>query len=307
MISVVVPVYKGRGCLHALCDRLARVLESLPGVDGYELVLVEDCGNDGSWELIGELAAAEPRIKGLQMSRNFGQHQAITAGLAACRGDWAVIMDCDLQDRPEDIPLLWAQVRAGNEVVNARRGRRNDPLWRRAASRLYHGCLQYFSGLAYDPHVANFRIVSRKVIDAYLAMKENFRAFGIQVHWLGFSTAYVDIHHDERFEGKSSYSLGKLIAVAINTITAFSNRPLLFSVAIGFCMFIGSVGMTLYHIVKKLVWGVPVDGWSSLMVSLWFLGGIIIANLGIVGLYIGKIFDETRHRPVYVVARRVNC
>ncbi len=307
MISIIVPVYKAKECLGPLHDRLKQALSSTQGITGYEIILVEDCGRDGSWESIELLASKDPRIRAVQLSRNFGQHQCITAGLELSKGNWAVIMDCDLQDRPEDIPKLWEKAQEGFDVVNARRGKRNDPVWKRAASRIYHFVLQNFSGLSYDPQVANFRIINRKVINAYLSMHENFRSFGAQVHWLGFPTAYVEIKHDGRHGGKSSYTLRKLVAMAVDTITAFSNKPLLVSAGVGFFIFLASICFSLYLVIRKVVWSVPIEGWASLMVSLWFLGGMIIANLGIVGLYIGKIYDETRHRPVYVISKRVNC
>lgn len=306
-ISVVIPVYKAKECLRALYDRLTGTLRSTQGLTDYEIIFIEDCGRDGSWESIEFLASGDFRVRAIQLSRNFGQHYCITAGLEISRGDWAVIMDCDLQDRPEDIPLLWEKAQKGFDVVNARRVGRRDPFWKRLASRSYHFLLRFFSGLSYDPQVANFRIINRKVIAAYLSMRENFRSFGAQVHWLGFSTAYVDIKHGIRCKGKSSYTIGKLIAIAVDTITAFSNKPLLVSVGIGFFIFFSSLGISLCLVVRKIVWSVPIEGWVGLMVSLWFLGGMIIANLGIVGLYIGKIYDETRQRPIYVISKKINC
>ena len=144
-------------------------------------------------ELITELSAADPHIHGIKLSRNFGQHHAITAGLDHCRGEWVVVMDCDLQDRPEDIPRLWAKSQEGFDVVCARRGHRHDPLWKRCTSWLFHCALEWLSGLHYDPQVANFRIVSRRVVTACGSMREAARGFGIQVHWLGFPTAFVDV------------------------------------------------------------------------------------------------------------------
>lgn len=307
IISVVSPVYKAKECLLPLYDRLTQVLRSIQGITDYEIVLVEDCGNDGSWGIIESLAGSDPHVRGVQLSRNFGQHHTITAGVDICKGDWAVIMDCDLQDRPEDIPLLWEKAQEGYDVVNARRGKRQDPLWKRLASRLFHVLLEKLSGLSYDPQVANFRIISRKVIEAYCLMRESSRSFGAQVHWLGFPTAYVEVQHAARHEGVSSYTIRRLVAVGIETIISYSNKPLRLSVGLGLGIFLMSLCISAYLLVRKIFWAIPVDGWTSLMVSMWFLGGIVIANLGIIGLYIGKVYDETRQRPIYVISKRLNC
>lgn len=306
MISIVIPVYKAKACLVPLHERLTAALLSLKNVDDYEILLVEDCGHDGSWEIIQELASCDPRVRGAQLSRNFGQHHTITAGLTLCRGDWAIIMDCDLQDKPEEISRLWEKAQEGFDVVSARRGKRRDPYWKRLTSRIYHIVLERLSGLSYDPQVANFRIISRKVIDAYLSMQETSRSFGAQVQWLGFPTAYIDVRHESRHEGKSSYTLRRLVALAVDSIISFSNKPLRFSVGIGLTIFLVSGCLSIYLVIRHLFWSIPVEGWASLMVSLWFLGGMIIANLGILGLYIGKIYDETRRRPIYVIAKKVN-
>lgn len=306
-LSIIIPVYKGRDCLFPLYERLTQVLTSVSDIINYEIILVEDCGHDGSWQIIESLASNDTHIIGAQLSRNFGQHHCITAGLELSTGNWAIVMDCDLQDRPEDIPLLWEKAKEGFDVVSARRGQRRDPYWKRLTSRIYHFFLEQLSGLSYDPEVANFRIINRKVIDAYLTMRENSRSFGAQVQWLGFSTSYVDVKHDNRHSGKSTYTLTKLVSMAIDTMISFSNKPLRISVGIGLFIFLASLCVSLYLIIRKMLWSIPVEGWVSLMVSLWFLGGVIIANLGIVGLYIGKIYDETRRRPIYVISKRINC
>ncbi len=307
LISVVIPVYKAKECLTPLYERLSRTLSAINHESDYEIIFVEDRGRDGSWEVLESLAARDRRLCAVQMSRNFGQPHSITAGLSIARGDWAVIMDCDLQDRPEDIPALWSEAKQGFDVVNARRIGRRGSLWRRLASRVYHALVNYCAGFDYDPRVANFRMISRKVIDSYLTMGESSRSFGALVHWLGFDTTYVDVRHEGRAAGRSSYSLSKLLAMTIDAVTSFSNKPLRVSVWIGLSISLAAIGASFFLVVRKLVWGVSVEGWVGLMVSVWFLGGMIIANMGIVGLYIGKIYDETRHRPIYVISKKINC
>jgi polyisoprenyl-phosphate glycosyltransferase len=305
-LSVVIPVYKAESCLHELHARLAAMFGQMDEPAEFELVLVEDCGGDRSWQIIREIAAADPRVVGVKLSRNFGQHRAISAGLDLCEGDWVVVMDCDLQDPPEEIPRLWEEAQAGYDVVNARRAQRGDTLWRRFSSRVFHLLLEYLSGLKYDPEVANFRIMSRTVVDSFRSMPESRRLLGAQIQWLGFPTSFIDVAHAPRFAGRSSYSLAKLVGLATDAIVTYSNKPLRLSIGFGVASVILSIVAFSWIFLRAALWGIPVEGWASLMVSLWFLGGAILANLGVVGLYLGYVFDECKRRPVYVVAQRTD-
>lgn len=298
-ISVVIPVYKAEGCLHELYRRLHAALETI--TRDFEIVLVEDCGGDRSWAIIQTLAQGDPRVKGLQFSRNFGQHYGITAGLDHCDGDWVVVMDCDLQDRPEEIPKLYAKALEGYEVVLARRGCRQHALVKRLASRMFYATLNYLADMRYDAEVGNFRIVSRKVVEYYRQMRENLRFFGGLVDWMGFPTASIDVEHAERYAGETSYSFAKLWKLGIETIIAYSDKPLRLAIRFGFLMSIASFLYALKIAFEALTVQSPVMGWSSLIVSLYFLGGLIISLLGILGLYLGKTFDETKRRPLYIV------
>jgi polyisoprenyl-phosphate glycosyltransferase len=303
-ISVVIPVYKAQNCLHELCRRLGTALQTLTG--DYEIILVEDCGGDRSWEIIEELARADRRIKGIRFSRNFGQHYGISAGVDRCDGDWLVVMDCDLQDRPEEIPRLYAKAREGYDVVLARRGKRRDPLMKRLTSCLYYKVFNYLAGTNYDGQVGNFRIVSRKVVENFRLFRENLRFFGGIIDWMGFPTASIDIVHDDRFEGKSTYTYRKLFKLAAEIIVAYSDKPLRLSIKVGFAMSFLSFLYGGMILLRALLYGSPVLGWSSLIVSLYFIGGIIIADLGVMGIYLGKMFAETKKRPLYVVREQIN-
>lgn len=305
MISFVVPFYKSEKTVKPLYEALCDLEEHIP-VDPLEFLFIEDCGGDGTWEAIQKLAARDSRVKAVQFSRNFGQHYAISAGLELCSGDWAVVMDCDLQDRPEEIPRLYAKAMEGFDIVCARRGRRKDPLWKRLTSVVFAKTFSWLSGMKYDPEVANFRIISRKVIDAYCSMGEKLRFFGGHLEWLGFQTAYIDVEHGARYEGKSSYTIRKLFKLALDTIIAYSDKPLRLSIKMGFIMASFSFFYAIYLIYRKLILDIPVEGWTSMMVSLWFLGGLVIANLGIIGIYLGKVFDETKKRPLFVISKRIN-
>lgn len=303
-ISVVVPVYKAETCLHELYRRLQTSLEAIS--EDFEIVLVEDCGGDRSWEIIQELASKDSRVKGLQFSRNFGQHYAITAGLDHCNGDWVVVMDCDLQDLPEEIPKLYAKAEEGFDVVLARRGKRNDPPFKLLTSWAYYKVFNYLADTHYDGQVGNFRIVSRKVVTNFLLMRENLRFFGGLIDWMGFPTASIAVLHSERFAGESTYTFRKLLKLATEIIIAYSDKPLRLSVKIGFAMAFLSFLYGGYILVHALIYGSAVMGWNSLIVSLFFIGGIIIANLGIIGIYLGKTFNETKMRPLYIIKERTN-
>ncbi len=298
-ISVVTPVFQAEGCLEELYRRLVAALSGI--TQDFEIIMVEDCGGDRSWEIIQGLARRDARVKGIQFSRNFGQHYGITAGLDHCDGDWVVVMDCDLQDRPEEIPRLYARARAGYDVVLARRGRRSDGAAKRLASWLFYRLFSWLADIDYDSQTGNFRIVSRKVVASFRQMREQLRFFGGQVKWMGFPTAAVEVQHDERYAGPSTYTAAKLWRLAADTIVAYSDKPLRLSVRFGFVLALLAFCYGIYIIVRALLYGSPITGWSSLIASIYFIGGIIIAILGVIGVYLGKAFEEAKKRPLYIV------
>lgn len=297
-ISIVTPVYKAEGCLEELYRRLVAALSAI--TEDFEIVMVEDCGGDHSWDIIQALARKDPRVKGIQFSRNFGQFYGITAGLDHCDGDWVVVMDCDLQDRPEEIPRLYARAREGFDVVHARRDRRRDAWLKRLASDVFFRLFRYLADVDYIAP-GNFRILSRKVVENFRQMREQLRHMGVMVNWLGFPTAYVDVEQSGRYSGATSYTLAKLWKLAADTIIAHSDKPLRLSVQFGFLLAFLAFCYGVYILIRALLYGMPVTGWASLIVSIYFIGGITIAILGVIGIYLGKTFDETKRRPLYVV------
>ncbi len=301
MLSVVIPVYRAEECLEELHRRLTSTLEAL--TEDYEIIFVEDGGGDGSWNLISALAQRDRRVQGLQLSRNFGQHYAITAGIDYSIGDWVLVMDCDLQDPPEEIPRLYAKALEGYDVVVARRQERTDPFIKLAASTAFYAVFRYLSDLPYDGRVGNFRLISRRVADSFTRMRERLRLFSGMVDWMGFPTSAIDVMHGERFAGKSSYNFRKLFALAKDAILAYSNKPLKLAVGLGMSLSMASFCFGAYFIVRKLTQGIPVVGWTSLIVSIYFMGGLILTLLGVIGIYLGETFDETKRRPLYFVRR----
>ncbi len=298
-LSVVIPVYQAESCLDELYVRLKAALESIS--QNFEIVLVEDCSSDNSWQIIKRLATSDPRVRGLLLSRNFGQHYGLTAGLDICQGDWVVVMDCDLQDRPEEIPRLYAKAKEGFDIVLALRGTRSDPTFKRMTSWLFYKIFSYLADMKYEGASGNFRIMSRKVVASFCQMREQLRFFGGLVQWMGFHTISIEVEHAERFKGKSTYTFGKLWKLAADTIIAYSDKPLRLAVRLGFLMAFVSFCSGAYLLGHALLYGSTVPGWNSLIVSIYFIGGIIITILGIIGIYLGKTFDETKRRPLYIV------
>lgn len=304
MISVIIPVYQAEGCLQELYRRLVASVESV--TKDFELILVEDHGTDQSWDLITHLSQSDPRVRGAQLSRNFGQHYAITAGLDLCRGEWVVVMDCDLQDRPEEIPRLFAKAQEGYDIVRGVRVDRKHSLINRACSWLFYRILSWLSDLSINGNAGNFCMISRRVVVECRRLREQLRLFGCLLEWLGFQKAEIEIVHDPRFHGKSSYSFRKLWKLAMDVIVAYSDKPLRLSIGLGALVSTVSFFIGVVIFFRAINYQIPVPGWSSVMVSLFFLGGCMIGILGILGLYLGKVFNEAKGRPLYVIGRDTN-
>ena len=305
-VSVVSPVYGCAGCIKELHRRVMRVLE--PIVEEVELVLVDDASLDGSWEGIMALAESDPRVVGIELSRNFGQHMAITAGLDHCSGDFAVVLDCDLQDRPEAIPALLSKALDEEyDVVFASRVNRKDRWFKRVTSRLYGVVFGYLAGTTHDSSIGNFSIIHRRVINAIGQMRERDRAYPLLVHWTGFRTAVLPIEHSERFEGRTTYTLRRMVRLATQTVIAHSNKPLILSVQVGLVMAMLAISYASYLVIRYFFYNRPPEGWTSVIVSEFFIGGLIMANLGVLGVYLGHTFDESKRRPLYLIRQKLNC
>ena len=298
-ISVVSPVYGCCDSLHQLYERLKGTLSTI--TEDFEIILVNDSSPDGAWEVIRELVTKDDRVKGINLARNFGQHKAIAAGLDHAQGDWVVVMDCDLQDRPEEITKLYNKAQEGYDAVFGQRLGRQDKRRKRWTSRLFIAVYDYLSDSKTDPTIGNFSIISRKVVEGLKEMTEQHHAYTFLVIWLGFKRTYIEVDHAKREIGTSSYNFKRLIQLAIDNIVSQSNKPLRMSIKFGFTIAFLSALYALYIVIKYFVNDQIVPGWTSVMVSIYFIGGLLFANLGFIGLYIGKIFDETKNRPLYVI------
>ncbi|OGD19242.1 MAG: glycosyltransferase [Candidatus Aminicenantes bacterium RBG_16_63_16] len=302
--SIIVPVYQAEACLLPLHERLVRVLDTLPG--GFEIILVEDGGRDASWTTIEKICRSDPRVKGVKLSRNFGQHSAITAGLDRALGDLIVIMDCDLQDLPEAIPPLYAKAVEGFDIVLARRSTRNDPIFRRIASRAFYALLGYLTDTPQDAAIANFGMYSRRAVEAVMSMREHLRYFPAMIRWVGFRSATADVEHAAGSDRRSSYTLRKLLHLALDVVLSFSEKPLRLVIKLGFALSFLSIVWALVLLLRAVIVRQSVPGWSSLIVSVWFLSGLIVFVLGVVGIYVGKVFEQVKHRPLYIVEKTVS-
>jgi dolichol-phosphate mannosyltransferase len=302
-ISVVTPVYGCCGTLEKLYEELDKVLSKID--KNYEIIMVNDASPDNAWDKILELSKRDKRVKGINLARNFGQHYAITAGLDYARGDWVVVMDCDMQDQPKEILKLYQKAIEGYDVVFGKRAERKDKFLKRMGSKAFYKVYSYFTDMNVDSSIANFSIISHKVLREFRRLKEQNRSYPLFINWLGFKKrADIEIEHAKREEGESSYTLKKMINLAIDSIVSHSNKPLRLSIKFGFIVSTLSIVYALWLIIRYFIYQVPVAGWTSVMVSIYFIAGLLFANMGLLGLYIGKIFNETKDRPLYIVQEK---
>lgn len=301
-LSVVVPVYQSGRSLEALISRLEAVMAGIS--QQVELILVDDGSSDNSWELICAAARNSKYVKGIHLSRNFGQHHAIAAGLDVSRGRWTVVMDADLQDLPEEIPHLLSKAMHGYDAVLARRINRKDSRWEIALSAGFYRFFRYMTGTPLDPAVGNFGVYHRKVIQAILQMRESIRYFPAQVQWVGFRQGYFNVSHGKSAVSSSNYGFRSKFHLGLNALMAFSDKPLRLTIKLGFL--IASIGFifALTTLIRYFTGSIVVPGYASLIVSVWVLAGLILMTLGMVGLYVGKTFEGVKNRPLYVVDKK---
>jgi len=304
-LSIISPVYGCRNCLEDLVDRTREALRDHHG--RLEFILVDDASPDSAWNRICELAANRPWIRGLRLSRNFGQHAAIAAGLEEAIGDIVVVMDCDLQDVPEEIPALVAAVLDGADVALARRAQRQDGLFKRFGSWAFYRILGWLTGISHDHTTANFGAYSRRVVDALRSMPESDRFFPLMVRWTGYRTTLVEVTHGRRTHGESAYSVRKLLSLALKIALSYSDKPLRMVVALGLTFAAISllvVGLSIY---RYLIGDTQVAGFTGIIASVWMMGSVILSSVGIIGLYLGRLFIDAKRRPNFIIAERVGA
>lgn len=298
-VSIVSPVYEAEQIVPLLTREISRHLEEL--TDRFEIILVDDGSRDRSWEAIAQECRRDQRIKGIKLSRNFGQHSAITAGLSLAKGHWIVVMDCDLQDRPDQIHLLYEKAKQGYDIVQARRRARSDSPAKRILSHLFYLVFSYLTGTQQDATVANFGIYHRKVIQAVLSMQDQARFFPAMVQWVGFKSTKVDILHDHRRLGRSTYNPRKMLRLAVESVISFSSKPLRLAAEVGLLISILSLSIGLIYLASHLMGWSKAPGYASIIISIWLTAGINIFVLGIVGIYVGTSFENIKGRPIYIL------
>ncbi len=304
-ISVISPCYGAPTLLEELVRQIEETVSKL--TSDYEIILVEDHSPDNSREIITEICRKNKRVKGVFLSRNFGQQYALNAGFDLSTGDYVVTLDCDLQNPPAQIKDLYEKIQEGYDIVFASRQNRPDNFFMTQGSHLFNKLMGFLTDTKQDESLAEFAIYRRKVIDAMAQMGDYRRYYPLMNQWVGFKTAKVFVNHDERTDGKeSSYSMRKRIELAVTTAVSFSTKSLRLIVYFGVVITLLAIIAALGLVIKTIVRDTPVNGWVTLFVSMWFIAGIMISVMGIIAVYIGSIFDEVKHRPSYIIDEKLN-
>lgn len=303
IISFVSPVYKAEKILDKLVEEIQKTM--LVFDKPYEIILVDDRSPDKSWNVMKAISCKFPEVKSVRLSRNFGQHPAIMAGLTLAKGEWVVVLDCDLQDQPKEVLKLYYKAQEGFDVVLAKRKNRQDGFFKKMSSLVFSKVYGFFTDTNYDNEIANFGIYHSKVIASILEISDAIKFFPLFVKFVGYNSTSIIVEHGLREEGKSSYSFSKLISLAFNSIISFSNKPLKLFVKFGLIISLISFLFGLYNIYLTATNQIEVLGYSSIIVSIWFLSGVIITTIGVTGIYVGKIFDQTKGRPIFIIDEKL--
>jgi glycosyltransferase involved in cell wall biosynthesis len=306
LISIISPVYKAEKIIPELVKRVySSVAEITPD---FEIILVEDGGPDNSWLAIEEQCKKYSFVKGIKLSRNFGQHYAITAGLQLAKGDYVIVIDCDLQDNPVYFKPLYETALKGFDIVYTYKTKRKHSFFKNITASIFFSIFNYLNdnkNVDANKNVGSYSLLSRKVVESYKSMKEGNRHYLMILRLLGYKSTYLEILHEERFEGKSSYSFSKLVKHAINGVTSQSDKLLRISINIGFLIFIMSIIWTGIIVYIYFHTGL-LNGYASIMATLLLGIGLILMSIGIAGIYIGKIFEQVKERPLYIIEKQIN-
>jgi len=307
-LSVIIPVKDEEVAIGPCLARLIPVIEAMadPAAQSFEILFVDDGSSDTTLEVIREANAANPRVRGISLSRNFGKEAALTAGLDASRGLAVVPLDVDLQDPPEALPKMVAQWRNGFDVVyGVRDNRETDSLPKRITADFYYRAHNWLSNDKIPEHAGDFRLLDRKVVDVIRQMPERNRFMKGLFAWAGFKQAAVSYHREERKVGKTKFNYWKLWTLAIDGITSASTVPLRIWSYLSALVALGALAFAGFIVIRTLTTGIEVPGYASLMVAILFLGGLQLLSLGVLGEYVGRILTETKGRPLYVVRETI--
>jgi dolichol-phosphate mannosyltransferase len=305
-LSIISPVYEAELIVDELVRRILMEAEKI--TSDFEIILIEDGSSDKSWGKIQENCLKENRVKGIKLSRNFGQHFAISAGLENATGNFVIVMDCDLQDDPKYFKLMLAKAKEGNKIVFTLKKERKHSFFKNLKAKIFYKIFNFLvenKKNKASEFVGSFSLLSREVVDEYVKLNDYKRHYLMLIRWLGFQSTYIEIEHSSRFKGNSSYNFKKLLIHAIDGITSQSDKLLRLTAAVGFFMSFFSLIFAIVIIIRYLI--MPFQaGWASLMVLILFVGGIVILSVGICGIYIGRIFEQTKMRPKYIIDVKMN-
>jgi glycosyltransferase involved in cell wall biosynthesis len=307
-LSLVIPVKDEEAAIGPCLERVIPVLEAMndAAARSFEILFVDDGSTDTTLEVIRKAHAADPRIRGVSLSRNFGKEAALTAGLDAARGKGVVPLDVDLQDPPEALPKMVAKWREGNDVVyGVRDNRETDSLPKRLTADLYYRAHNWLSSDKIPEHAGDFRLLDRRVVEVIRRMPERNRFMKGLFAWAGFRQAAVSYHREERKVGRTKYNYWKLWTLAIDGITSASTVPLRIWSYLGAFVALGALGYAIFIVIRTLTSGIEVPGYASMMVAVLFLGGLQLLSLGVLGEYVGRILTETKGRPLYVIREEI--
>ena len=305
LISIVVPMYFEEEVAQECYNRLVNVMQQ--NNLNYEMIFVNDGSTDRTMDILTEIADKDPNVKIINFARNFGHQIAVTAGIDYAKGDAIVIIDADLQDPPELIPVLVDKWNEGFEVVYAKRKSRKGETWfKLLTAKYFYKVLNYLSDIEIPKDTGDFRIIDRKVADVFSKMSERNRFVRGMMSWIGFRQTFVEYERDERFAGETKYPLKKMIKFASDGVIAFSTKPLRIVMTLGIFSVIISMLVLMYSLTVKIFGENIQPGWTSIMVAITFFSGIQLLGLGIVGQYIARIYDESKNRPIYIVKELVN-
>lgn len=297
--SVVIPIFNEEENIPELYRRLTSAMETL---GTYEIIMVDDGSTDKSWRLIKDFHAGDPRVKGLSFSRNFGHHAAVLAGIDFCRGGYTILMDGDLQDHPEDIRKLIEKMKEGYDIAQGIVAKRHTGLFHNILSKSFHKLFVRIATVDPKTRVGLFRCLSRQVVESIKKLPERAIFFGGIVSWVGFKTVYVTVERSTRYAGRSKYNFLKRLALAMNAVISFSERPLILIFQLGTIVVFFSISMFAYAIFKKIFYNIAIIGWTSLFAAILFSTGLITLSLSVIGIYISKLFIEVKQRPRYIIA-----
>jgi len=302
LLSVVAPLYQEEALVEAFYARICSALEGIP----FELVLVDDGSTDGTPQLLAKLAARDPRARVIQLSRNFGHQTALTAGLDHARGDAIAMLDADLQDPPELIPEMLDHWRRGTDVVYAvRRRREGETRFKLATARWFYRLFSAVGDVRLEPDSGDFRLLDRAPLDALLSMRERNRFLRGMTVWVGYTQTAVPYERSARHAGETKYTLRRMLTFSLDAISSFSHRPLQIATLVGF--FCAALAFVLIPVIVGLrIAGSYLPGFSTITIVVLLLGGIQLMAIGLIGEYVGRIYDEVKGRPLYVVRARIN-